>query len=122
MDKFTASFPKFNVNGFLAMQRANVETVLQAQRVLVDAAQAMFRLQAGWLNETARQAQDLAKANVAKGPQGLIVDARAATERAFAVAREGLDVGVKTQGEVADLVTKRVAANVDQVKAFASAA
>ncbi len=122
MDKFTASFPKFNVNGFLAMQRANVETVLQAQRVLVDAAQAIFRLRAGWLNETARQAQDLAKANVAKGPQGVLADARSATERAFAVARQGLDLGVRAQGEVADLVTKRVAANVDQVKGLSAAA
>ena len=127
MDRFNASYPKFNfpkfdVDGLMAMQKANVETVMQAQRVLTDAAQAMFRLQAGWMGETARQVQAMTKLDVAKAPDAVVAETRAAADRAFAVARQQLDVGTRAQGKAADLVAKRVAANVDQVKARATAA
>ena len=123
MDRFNASYPKFNfpkfdLNGLVAMQKANVETVVQAQRVLTDAAQAMFKLQAGWLAETARQFQaSVTKLDVTKGPDAVVAETRAAAERAIAVGRQQLDLGTRAQGEAVDLVAKRVAANVDQVKA-----
>lgn len=134
MDRFTASFPKFDMNGFVAMQKAfnmdglvamqkaNVATAMQAQRVLTDAAQAMFRLQADWISEASRQVQAMTKYDVTKGPDAVLADTRAATERAFAVGREQLDVGMRAQGEAVDLVAKRAAANVDQAKARAAAA
>jgi hypothetical protein len=116
------NFPKFDLDGLVAMQKANVETVMQAQRVLTDAARAMFKLQAGWLSETSRQLQAMTKIDVAKAPDAVVAETRAATDRAFAVARQQLDVGTRAQGEAADLVAKRMAANVDQVKARATAA
>ena len=53
----TPVFPTFDVNAFASMQKANVETLLQAQRIVSETAQAVAKLQADWLKEVAQQMQ-----------------------------------------------------------------
>jgi cellulose synthase (UDP-forming) len=118
----TPVFPTFDVNAFASMQKANVETLLQAQRIVSETAQAVAKLQADWLKEVAQQMQAYFGAAAAKKPEAMLADGRAATERALAVARQGFDLGVRAQSEVVDLFTKRAVANLGEVKSFAAAA
>jgi hypothetical protein len=118
----TPVFPTFDVNAFAGLQKANIETLLRAQRIVSETAQAVAKLQADWLNEVAQQVRAYAGVRAAKKPEAMLADGRAAAERAFAVARQGFDLGVRAQSEVVDLLTKRAVANLDEVKSFAAAA
>jgi hypothetical protein len=118
----TPVFPTVDVNAFASMQKANVETLLQAQRIVSETAQAVAKLQADWLKEVAQQMQAYFGAAAAKKPEAMLADGRASTERALAVARQGFDLGVRAQSEVVDLFTKRAVANLGEVKSFAAAA
>jgi hypothetical protein len=118
----TPAYPVFDINAFAALQKANIETLLQAQRIVSETAQAVAQLQADWLKEVAQQVQAYVGAGAAKKPEAILADGRAAAERAFAVARQGFDLGVRAQSEVVDLFTKRAVANIGEVKSFAAAA
>lgn len=124
MPKFgTESFamPKFDFEALIGMQKANVETLVQAQAVMVEAAQAIAKLQTGLLEETFKSMQAFLKFDAKVKPEAYLADAKAAAEKVMAVAKEELDVGMKAQTEVAQLVTKRAAANMEGLKAFAAA-
>ncbi len=119
--------PAFSPDGVTAFQKGNLETAIQAQKVLVDAAQAIAKLNADYFKGVAQLAQPYyaksdASAAASRRPEAVLADVRAAAERALAVAREGLDVGVRAQGEVVDLLAKRVVANMDGVKALVAPA
>lgn len=47
-------------------------------------------------------------------------DVQAATEKAVAVAKQGVDLGVAAQQRVVELVSQRVKANVDELKTIAA--
>jgi hypothetical protein len=53
-------------------------------------------------------------------PETVLADVKAAAEKAVAVAKEGVDLGVAAQQRVVGLVTDRVKANVDELKALAA--
>jgi hypothetical protein len=114
------AYPKFNIEAVVAMQKANLETILQAQKVLAETAQAVVKLQAGWLNEVAQRATASMKVGGAHKPETMFADAKASAERALGVARQGIDLSLRAQSEVVDLFTARAAANVDSVKALAA--
>ena len=115
--------PKVDLDAVVGLHKANLETVLQAHRIVSETAQAVVTLHAGWLQEAAEQVRGaFAKAGATRKPEAVLADARAVVERAFAVARQEIDLGTRAQSEVVDLLAKRAAANLDQVKAFAAAA
>ena len=117
------TFPRSDVDAVVGLQRDNIETVLKAHRIVSETAQAVVTLHAGWLQEAAEQVRGaFAKAGPTRKPEAVLADARAAAERAFAVARQEINLGTRAQSEVVDLLAKRAAANLDQVKAFAAAA
>ncbi len=117
------TFPRIDVDAVVGLQKANIETVLKAHRIVSETAQAVVTLHAGWLQEAAEQVRGaFAKAGATRKPEAVLADARVAAERAFAVARQKIDLGTRAQSEVVDLLAKRAAANLDQVKAFAAAA
>lgn len=115
-------FGKLDLTSLLAIQKANVEAVLKAQRIVSETTRAALKLNTDWLAETAQRAVATARAGVAAKPEALVADVRAASERALAVARQELDLGVRARVEVVDLMAKRAVANLDQVKALAAAA
>ena len=117
-----AAFPKFDLSGLAAMQKANLEAALKAQTIVTETTRAIMALHAGWLTEVAHKARTAMQAGVAPKPEAVLADVRTATQRALIVARQELDLGVRAQGEVVDLIAKRAAANLDGVKALAVAA
>ena len=113
------AMPKFDFGSLVAMQKGNVETLVQAQGVMVEAAQAIAKLQTGFLEETFKNMQTFLKFDGKAKPETYFADAKAAAEKAIAVAKEELDVGMKAQTEVVQLVSKRAAANIEGLKAMA---
>jgi hypothetical protein len=117
----TPQFPKFDVTALVNMHKANVETLVQAQKVWADAAQAIAKLQYGLFEDGVKSAQGLLKLDPKGKPEIAFADVKAAAEKAVAVAKEEFDLGVKAQNEVAQLFVRRATANIDELKAFAAA-
>ena len=115
------AMPKFDFETLVAMQKANVDTLVQAQGVMVEAAQAIAKLQTGLIEETFKNMQTFMKFDAKAKPEAYLADAKAAADKVMAVAKQELDLGLKAQTEVAQLVSKRAAANMEGLKAFAAA-
>jgi phasin family protein len=119
MSKF--AMPKFNFDAVVALHKANVDTMVEAQGVWMQAAEAIAKLQFGWFEETFKQGEAMLKGDVTrKKPEDFMADAKAAADKVMAVAKEQADLGLKAQKQVADLVTKRVNANLEDVKSLAA--
>ncbi len=119
MPKF--DMPKFNFDAVVAMHKANVDTVVEAQGIWMQTAEAIAKLQYGWVEETFKQGEAMLKGDVTKKkPEEFMADAKAAADKVMAVAKEQADLGMKAQKQVADLVTKRVNANIEDAKTLAA--
>ncbi len=119
MPKFEA--PKFNFDAFVAMHKANVDTMVEAQGIFMRTVEAISKLQYGWAEEAFKHGESMLKGDVTKRkPEEFFADAKSAAEKAMAVAKEQADLGMKAQKEVADLVTKRVTANIEDAKSLAA--
>jgi phasin family protein len=119
MTKF--EMPKFNFDAVIAMHKANVDTMVEAQGIWMQTAEAIAKLQYGWVEESFKQGEALLKGDVTKKkPEEFMADAKAAADKVMAVAKEQADLGMKAQKQVADLVTKRVNANLEDVKSLAA--
>jgi len=119
MPKFDMS--KFNFDAVVAMHKANVDTMVEAQGIWMQTAEAIAKLQYGWVEESFKQGEAMLKGDVTKKkPEEFIADAKAAAEKVMAVAKEQTDLGMKAQQQVADLVTKRVNANIEDAKSLAA--
>jgi hypothetical protein len=112
--------PKLDLDALFALQNANLAAAHEAQTVLVDAVQAIVKVQHGWAQETAAAIQALVATKEPKQPQAVLADVQAAAGKAAAVAKEGVDLGLAAQRKVVELVTRRVQANVDELKALAA--
>jgi phasin family protein len=113
--------PKFNIDALVALHKANVETLIEAQGIWIQTAEAIAKLQYGWVEESFKQGEALLKGDVSKKkPEEFMADAKAAADKVIAVAKEQADLGLKAQAQVADLVTKRVNANLEDVKTLAA--
>jgi phasin family protein len=119
MPKF--DMPKFNFDALVALHKANVDTMMEAQGIWMQAAEAVAKLQYAWVEETFKQGEAVLKGDVTRRkPEEFMADAKAAADKVMAVAKEQADLGMKAQKQVADLVTKRVNANLEDVKALAA--
>jgi hypothetical protein len=112
--------PKFDLEAVLGMQKANLAVAQETQSVMLEAAQAILRLQHGYAKELVAGFQAVAKTKDAGKPETVLADVKAAAEKAVSVAKQGVDLSVAAQQRVAELVTKRVQANVDELKAVAA--
>lgn len=114
--------PKFDFDALVALQKANVETVVAAQKIFFDLFQAVSKRQAELVKEFAGKFEGSFKGgfDAKKQPAAYVDEAKAAIEKAVADAKETLDLGLKAQAEVVDLFVKRATANFDQVKSIAA--
>lgn len=112
--------PKLDLEAVFALQKANLAAAQEAQSVLLDAAQAIARAQHGYVSELVARAEAALKAREPKKPEALLADAQASAQKAVAVAKEGIELGVAAQRRVADLLAKRAQANLDELKALAA--
>lgn len=113
-------FPKIDVEAAFGLQKANLAALHEVQSVLLDAAQAIARIQHAWFQDNAAKFRPLFDAKAPKQPQAVLADVRDAAQKAVAAGKEGVDLGVAAQQRVAQLVAKRVQANLDDFKALAA--
>jgi hypothetical protein len=120
------TFPAFNVPGFnvealVALQKANIETFVEVQNLVAEAAKAAWALHLkrvdAWKAQTVAAFKGF---DVAKKPEAYAKDAQEVVETAFADAKTVVEHGVKTHQEVAKLVTDRVVANINELKTLAA--
>ena len=108
--------PKVDVVALFAAQKANLATVHEAQTVLFGAAEAIARLQYGYVEgafaeaKAAAQSKELPKAETVK----------ATGEKVTSVAKEVVELAVAAQKRVAELLTQRTQAAVSELKAIAA--
>lgn len=112
--------PKIDLETLFAVQNANLDTAQKAQGVLLDAFQAIVKTQHGYARELAADAEALLKAKTPAKPETLLAQAKAASEKAVAVTKQNVELGLAAQRQVAELVAKRAQANLESVKALAA--
>lgn len=112
--------PKFDLDAFGALQTANLAVLHEVQSILLEAGHAVAKVQHGWFDETVATFQSLATAKQAKTPEALMADLKAVSEKAMAAGKQGVELGVAAQQRVAELLTKRFQANIDEFKALAA--
>ena len=109
--------PKVYFDALLAAQKENLATVQEAQSVLVDAAQAVVRLQHGWVEESVAGAL---RARQPGKPEAAAAEAKVVAAKAVSVTKQGLDVTAAAQRRVVELFGQRTRANVDVLKTLAA--
>jgi hypothetical protein len=109
-----------DLDALFALQKANLAVAHEAQTVLVEAAQKIVKAQAHYVQDLLAQL----KANLAtkepKKAQTVLADVQAAAEKAVAVGKSNVDLTLVAQRRVADLVSQRVQANINEFKALAA--
>jgi hypothetical protein len=115
------NFPTFNVDALVALQKANVETLVQVQKILTAAAEAAFQAQIKRFETWQGQLEVALKGfDVSKKPEAYAKEAQAAVETVMAEAKAAVESGVKTQREVAQILADRAVANLNELKALAA--
>ena len=113
-------FPRIDVEAVFGLQKANLAALHEVQSVLLDAAQAIARIQHAWFQDNAAKLRPLFDTKAPKQPQAVLTDVRDSAQKAVAAGKEGVDLGVAAQQRVAQLVAKRVQANLDELKSLAA--
>jgi hypothetical protein len=113
--------PKLDLDAVLTAQKANLAVVHEAQRVLVDAGQAIAKVQHGYLEQAVAEAKAALASKQVSKPEAVLAEVKAAAEKTVAVTKEVVDLAVAAQRRVAELVAQRTAANVDRLKSLGTA-
>jgi phasin family protein len=114
-------FQTFDIEAFVSMQKANVETMIAAQKIIFDLTQTIAKRQSELLKEAYGKFEVSMKGfDGKKQPAAYVDDAKAVIEKAVADAKETTDLALKAQTEVVDLFVKRATANFDHVKTLAA--
>ena len=111
--------PKLDLDALFGLQKSNLAVAQETQSVVLEAVQAIVRLQHGYATEVVATLKAAAAKQPAK-PESVMADVKAAAEKAVAVTKQGVDLGVAAQQRVVELVSKRAKANVDELKAIAA--
>jgi hypothetical protein len=113
--------PKFDLDAMFALHRANVAAVREAQDVLIEAAHAITQVQKSWVEDTFANAKSTFTGKEPKAPEAAYAEVKAATEKALAMVKQGVDLGTAAQRKVVDLMTRRAVDNVEEFKTLAAA-
>jgi hypothetical protein len=95
--------------------------VREAQDFLLETAQAIARAQYGLFEDAAAAARTVLNTKEPRTPEAALTGAKATAERAFAVARQSMELGSAAQRRVAELAGKRVVANLEDFKTLLAA-
>ena len=113
--------PKFDMAALVALQKANIETLVAAQKILYDLVQTVAKKQAEYIKESFAKSEAMFKSfDAKKDPAAYAEELKAAMEKVMADAKKTVDLGVKAQSEVVDLFVKRATANFEDMKAVAA--
>ena len=111
-------FPKFDLDALFSVQKANLAAANEVQTVLVEAAQAVARVQYGYVEQTVADVKAALGTKQLPKPDAVLADVKAAAEKALAVVKEVADLTVGAQKRVAELVSERTQAAVTELKAL----
>ena len=102
---------------FFAMQRANMHTLAETQRVVLDYAQTVGSRQAELMKEMVERFNAVMhRTNGKDRPDAYADEVKAVMEKSVADLKETMDLGMKAQHEVFELLMKQAAQNLDEVK------
>jgi phasin family protein len=114
--------PGFDVTTVLDIQRRNVEALSAANQTLAQGLQTVVRRQGEIARQSAKQFQDLLSVKPTSVEETLVkqIDvAKTSYEKTVADARELGDLVAKVGSEAVDILSRRVVASLDEVKAAA---
>jgi phasin family protein len=114
--------PGFDVTTVLDIQRRNVEALTAANQTIVQGLQTVARRQGEIARQSAKQFQDLLFVKPTSVEETLVkqIDvAKTSYEKTVADARELGDIVAKVGSEAVDILSRRVVASLDEVKAAA---
>ena len=118
-EKFSElKLPKFDLDALFSVQKANLAAANEVQTVLVEATQAVARVQYGYVEQAVADMKAALGTKQLPKPDAALADLKAAAEKAFAVAKEVVDLTVGAQKRVAELVSERTQAAVTELKAL----
>jgi hypothetical protein len=112
--------PKFDLDALFATQNANLATVHQAQNILVEAAQAIAKVQYGYVEQAVAEAKAALATKELPKPETVLANAKAGVEKTVAVAKEVVDLAVAAQQRAYKVLTQRSQASVEELKAVAA--
>jgi phasin family protein len=112
----------FDVEGFVASQRKNVEALTAANQLAFEGVQALVRRQAEIVRENVEELTKITRELTAAGsPEDKLVKqtqmAKEAFENALGHVRELTGLVQKSSSQAVEVLSKRVADNLDEVKA-----
>jgi hypothetical protein len=113
-------FPKLDIDALFAAQKANLSVVQEAQNVLIEAAQAIVKAQYDWTLDLVANGENALRGKQPAKPEAFVADIQSTAEKTMAVAKQSVDLATAAQQRVAELVTKRAAANLDELKSLAA--
>ncbi len=109
--------PTMPLDRFFAMQRANMQTLAETQRIVLDYAQTVGSRQAELMKEMVERFNTAMHRAENKDGSGAYSDeAKALMEKSLADLKETMDLGMKAQHEVFELLMKQASKNLDDVK------
>jgi hypothetical protein len=109
------------IEALVSLQKANLETAVQIQKILADAAQSGWQLYLQRLEAWQSQAQGTIKTfDPKKKPEAYAAEAQTAIKAALADAKATVEQGVGVQKQVSDLLAQRFVANLNGFKALAA--
>jgi hypothetical protein len=112
--------PKLDLDALFGAQQADLAAAQEAQAVLVDAAQAIAKVQHDHLEQTVAAVRAALSRKQPAQPEAVRAEVQAAAERTGATTQQVLDLAVAAQRRVVQLVTQRAQANADALKALAA--
>ena len=118
-EKFSElKLPKFDLDALFSVQKANLAAANEVQTVLVEATQAVARVQHGYVEQAVADMKAAFGTKQLAKPDAVLADVKTAAEKAFAVAKEVADLTIGAQKRVAELVSERTQAAVTELKAL----
>jgi phasin family protein len=113
--------PGIDVETLVASQRKNIEALTQANKLAFEGVQAVFKRQVEIIRQAVEEGATIARELVEAGtPQDKAIRqtelTKSAFERALANARELSEIIAKSNGEAFDLLNKRFAQILDELK------
>ena len=86
--------PKLDLDALFAVQQANLAAAHEAQAVLVDAVQAIAKVQQGRVEQAAAEAKAVLEGKKLSDAQAVLAEVKAAVEKNAAVAKEVVELTV----------------------------
>jgi phasin family protein len=121
------SFPGFDGDKLTSLQQRNLDAFASASQIVVDSVKAMAQRQSEIVQASVDQMVAAGQGTWAGKPMDFqptdqIESAKSQYQTAVANAKELTEIALKAQTEAADVLTKCVMANIDDLKSLAKAA